>query len=73
MPLSECIGLSAAEEMAALVADFTEYDEELLKGMVEDQGGDFLETRAVLRVSLTASACLAVLLPLVLSENRGSH
>ncbi|CAL8460675.1 g205 [Coccomyxa elongata] len=39
----------SAEEMAALVADFPEYDKELLKGMVEDQGGDFLETRAVLR------------------------
>ena len=42
--------LCAAEEMAALAADFPEYDEELLKGMVDDQGGDFLETRAVLRV-----------------------
>jgi hypothetical protein len=38
--------------MAALVADFPEYDKELLKGMVEDQGGDFLETRTVLRVRL---------------------
>ncbi len=57
MPVSEHVDASAVEEMAALVADFPEYDEELLKGMVEDQGGDFLETRAVLRVSL------AILLP----------
>lgn len=50
--------MSAAEELAALVADFPEYDEELLKGMVEDQGGDVLETRAVLRASLS---CLIML------------
>ncbi len=49
--------LRAAEEMAALVADFPEYDESLLKGMVEDQGGDFLETRAVLRVSVLPGHC----------------
>lgn len=40
----------AAEEVAALEADFPEYDKELLAGMLEDQGGDALETRAVLRV-----------------------
>lgn len=39
--------------MAALLADFPAFDEELLKAMVEDQGGDFLEVRAVLRVSVT--------------------
>ena len=44
--------VTAAEEMAALVADFPEYDEELLKCMLEDQSGDVLETRAVLRVRL---------------------
>ena len=43
---------AAAEKMAALVADFPEYDEELLKCMLEDQSGDVLETRAVLRVRL---------------------
>ena len=46
----------AAEEMAALVADFPEYDEELLKGMLEDQAGDVLELRAVLRVGALLSA-----------------
>ena len=46
----------AAEEMAALVADFPEYDEELLKGMLEDQAGDVLELRAVLRVGPLLSA-----------------
>ena len=34
------------------MADFPEYDEELLKCMLEDQSGDVLETRAVLRVRL---------------------
>ena len=34
------------------MADFPEYDEELLKCMLEDQAGDVLETRAVLRVGL---------------------
>ena len=34
------------------MADFPEYDEELLKCMLEDQSGDVLETRAVLRVGL---------------------
>jgi len=43
--------MRAGEEMEALVADFPEYDESLLKAMAEDQGADFLETRAVLRVS----------------------
>ena len=50
--------LCAAEEMAALAADFPEYDEELLKGMVDDQGGDFLETRAVLRVRASCAVSL---------------
>ena len=34
------------------MADFPEYDEELLTCMLEDQSGDVLETRAVLRVGL---------------------
>ena len=34
------------------MADFPEYDEELLTCMLEDQSGDVLETRAVLRVRL---------------------
>ena len=34
------------------MADFPEYDEELLNCMLEDQSGDVLETRAVLRVRL---------------------
>ncbi|CAL5219145.1 g922 [Coccomyxa viridis] len=40
---------ASAEEMAALCTDFPEYDEELLKGMLEDQAGDVPELRAVLR------------------------
>ena len=40
----------AAEEMAALAADFPEFDAALLAGMVEDQGGDVAEVRAGLRV-----------------------
>ena len=34
------------------MADFPEYDEALLTCMLEDQSGDVLETRAVLRVRL---------------------
>lgn len=36
--------------MAALAADFPEFDAALLAGMVEDQGGDVAEVRAGLRV-----------------------
>lgn len=54
--------MTAAEEMAALVADFPEYDEELLKLMLEDQVGDVLETRAVLRVSLPLYRLLNLLI-----------
>lgn len=42
---------SAAEELAALCSDFPEYDRELLQAMLEDQAGDAMELRAVLRVS----------------------
>jgi hypothetical protein len=47
---------AAAEEIAALQTDFPEFDQALLAGMLEDQGGDALETRAVLRVGRCASA-----------------
>ena len=36
--------------MAALAADFPEFEAALLAGMVEDQGGDVAEVRAGLRV-----------------------
>ncbi len=52
----------AAEEVTALVTDFPEYDEELLKSMLEDQAGDVLELRAVLRVGLSSlPLCLCFL------------
>ncbi len=51
----------AAEEMAALCTDFPEYDEELLKGMLEDQAGDVPELRAVLRVSANNSLNIPLL------------
>ncbi|KAK9846356.1 hypothetical protein WJX81_002222 [Elliptochloris bilobata] len=40
---------ASVEEMAALAADFPEFDGALLAGMVEDQGGDIAEVRAGLR------------------------
>ena len=48
---------SAAEEMETLCSDFPDYDKELLKGMLEDQAGDVMELRAVLRVS---APCISV-------------
>lgn len=47
--------------MAALCTDFPEYDEELLKGMLEDQAGDVPELRAVLRVSANNSLNIPLL------------
>ena len=49
-PASDSNADNAAGEMSALVADFPEYDEELLKCMLEDQAGDVEEVRATLRV-----------------------
>jgi hypothetical protein len=48
--------MRAAEEMAALAADFPEFDAALLAGMVEDQGGDVAEVRAGLRVRAHAAS-----------------
>ena len=46
LPLKE----KYAAELATLTAEFPDFDRDLLKSLLEDQAGDLLDVRAMLRV-----------------------